>query len=269
MTSRFGGYEEQGFIAEFYDLVYAHLKDIGFFIDYSKRAKARTLELGCGTGRVLIPTAISECEITGLDLSPYMLKKCQEKLDEQAKEVQQRVRLIQDNMTDFETGEMYALVTTPFRSFQHLISVEEQKDCLACINKHLFPHGLLILDLFHTDVSRIYHPRYMLEQEYAADLKLPDGRNLRCTTRISSFHPDRQYNDIEIIYYVSHPDGRTKRLVQAFPLRHFFRYEVEHLLELCGFRVIELFGDYDRSKFSNDSPEMIFIAEKRGDTEHG
>jgi len=52
-------------------------------------------------------------------------------------------------------------------------------------------------------------------------------------------------------------------------LRHFFRYEVEHLLDLCGFRVIELYGDYDRSKFSNDSPEMIFVAEKRGDTEHG
>jgi len=69
MTSRFGGYEEHEFIAEFYDLTYSHLKDIDFFIDYSKRAKGRTLELGCGTGRVLIPTAISGCEITGLDIS--------------------------------------------------------------------------------------------------------------------------------------------------------------------------------------------------------
>jgi len=45
-------------------------------------------------------------------------------------------------------------------------------------------------------------------------------------------------------------------------MRYFFRYEMEHLLELCGFRVAELFGDYDRSPFSVDSPEMIFVSEK-------
>ena len=264
MTSRFGGYEDQEFVAEFYDLEYANRrKDIGFFIGYSKRAKGKTLELGCGTGRVLIPTAISGCEITGLDVSPYMLRKCQGKLDKQLKKVQKRVRLIQGDMTNFETGEIYLLATTPFRPFQHLISVEEQKACLDCVNKHLLPQGLLILDLFHPFLPRLYDPKYMTEEEDIHNLKLPDGRSLRRTTRISAFHRDRQYNDVEIIYYISHPDGRTERLVQAFPLRYFFRYEVEHLLNLCGFRVIELFGDYNRSKFSNDSPEMTFIAEKK------
>ena len=263
MSSRFGGYEEQEFIAEFYDLVYALRKDIDLFVGYSKKSKGRTLELGCGTGRVLIPTALSGCEITGLDLSPYMLRQCQDKLDKQAGEVQERVRLIQGNMTDFATGEMYSLVTTPFRPFQHLISVEEQKACLDCVNQHLLPHGLLILDLFHCFLPRIYDPKYMVEEEDIHDLKLPDGRTLRRTTRTSVFHRDQQYNDVEIIYYISHPDGHTERLVQSFPFRYFFRYEAEHLLNLCGFTVIELFGDFDRSKFSNDSPEMIFVAQKR------
>jgi len=75
MTGRFGGYEDQEFVAEFYDPVHDKLrqKDVKFFIDYAKRVKERTLELGCGTGRILIPTAISGCEITGLNLSPHML----------------------------------------------------------------------------------------------------------------------------------------------------------------------------------------------------
>jgi hypothetical protein len=81
--------------------------------------------------------------------------------------------------------------------------------------------------------------------------------------RIADFHPSQQYNGIEMIYYVSYPDGRSERLVQAFPMRYFFRYEVEHLLNLCGFKIAELFGDYDSSKFSDDSPEMIFVAEKK------
>jgi hypothetical protein len=34
-------------------------------------------------------------------------------------------------------------------------------------------------------------------------------------------------------------------------------------LGLCGFRIMDLFGDYDRSRFFNDSPGMIFVAGKK------
>ena len=266
MTSKFGGYEDLEFVAEFYDPAYEHRRqeDIEFFIAYSQRARGRTLELGCGTGRVLIPTAISGCDITGLDISSYMLRKCQDKLDKQSKEVKERVKLIQGNMTDFNTDEMYSLVTIPFRVFQHLLTTKEQKACLNCVNRHLVPQGLLIFDVFHPLPSRlVYDPKYTVEVEDLPEMALPDGRTLRRTTRISGFHRDQQYNDIEIIYYVSHPDGRTERLVEAFPFRYFFRYEVEHLLDICGFKVIDLFGNFDMSNFSADSTEMIFIAEKK------
>jgi hypothetical protein len=65
-----------------------------------------------------------------------------------------------------------------------------------------------------------------------------------------------------MIHYVTHADGHTERLVQAFPFRYFFRYEAEHLLARCGFRVIELFGAFDRSPLRDNSPEMIYVAEK-------
>ena len=193
-----------------------------------------------------------------------MLKKCREKLDKQTNEVQQRVKLVQGNMTDFKTGETYSLVTIPFRPFQHLIFVEEQKACLNCINEHLNPQGRLIFDVFHPKLARLIDSeKYTEEIEDVPETLLPDGRNLRRTNRTAAFHRDQQCNDIELIYYVTHPDGKTERLVQSFPMRYFFRYEVEHLLELCGFRVVELFGDFDRSELRDDSPEMIFVAEKK------
>ena len=167
-------------------------------------------------------------------------------------------------MTDFDTGEIYALVTTPFRPFQHLITVEEQKACLNCANRHLVSGGLLILDLFHPRFQRLIpDPQYMSEIEDLPEMELPDGRRLRRTNRTAGYHREQQYNDIELFHYVTYPDGRQERLVQAFPFRYFFRYEVEHLLELCGFHVVDVFGDYDHSPLSNDSPEMIFVAEKR------
>jgi len=44
-------------------------------------------------------------------------------------------------MTNFNTGEKYALATIPFRPFQHLITVEQQKACLNCIHRHLLAKG--------------------------------------------------------------------------------------------------------------------------------
>ena len=82
---------------------------------------------------------------------------------------------------------------------------------------------------------------------------------------VVAFHRDEQYNDLEIIRYISHPDGRTERTGWAFPMRYYFRFELEHLLELSGFRVISLFGDFDRSAYQSDSPEMIFVAGHKED----
>ena len=265
MPSRFGGYEDIESLAEFYDPVYEERRrhDIDFFVGYSRQAVGRTLELGCGTGRVLIPTAAAGCDITGLDLSSHMLRKCRETLSLHPEEVRRRVRLIEGNMTDFDTGETYSLVTTPFRPFQHLISSDEQRACLSCANRHLVHHGLLILDVFHPIPTRLVpYPGHDVEVEDTPEMLLPDGRRLRRTFRTTGFHRHEQHNDIELIYYVTHPDGRQERHVQAFPFRYFYRYEVEHLLELCGFAVVGLFGDFDHSQFSNDSPEMVFVAEK-------
>ena len=263
MTNAFGEYGDYKFVADFYDTIYNEMrvKDIDFFVQYSKSARGRTLELGCGTGRVLIPTAVSGCEVTGLDFSPFMLARCQEKLTEVPEDVRGRVRLIQGNMTDFETRELYSLITIPFRPFQHLITVEQQKACLGRIRKHLTPGGLLILDVFNPFPPRLVDsPEYRLEKEDFAGIKLPDGNTLRRTYRTKAFHRDLQYNEIELIYYVSYPDGRVERFVQGFAMRYFFRYELEHLLNLCGFEVAELFGDYDKSAFADNSPEIIIVA---------
>jgi hypothetical protein len=167
-------------------------------------------------------------------------------------------------MTDFDLKETFRLITTPFQPFQHLISVEEQLACLRCANRHLEIGGKLILDLFQVNPAMTHDPKFMVESEDLSEVKLPGGRKVRYCSRIAAYHRPEQYNDIELIYYVRHPDGQEERVVHAFPFRYFFRYEVEHLLVRCGFKVVDVFGNYDRSPLVNDSPEMVFVAEKRG-----
>ena len=266
MVREFGGYETHPFVAEFYDLnpAYSERRDVGFFVEEAVACGGPVLELGCGTGRVLIPTADAGVSITGLDLSTHMLHRCCGKLDGVEREVRERTRLVEGDMTDFDLGETFALVTVPFRPFQHLVSVESQLACVRCANRHLRPGGRLILDLFHPRFDMLTGTAPTEEAQDFPEVQLADGRRFRRTHRFAAFHKAEQYNSVELIYYVTN-GGTTERHVQAFPFRYFFRYEVEHLLERAGFRVTDLYGDYDRSPLRDDSPEMVFVAEKRAD----
>ena len=88
----------------------------------------------------------------------------------------------------------------------------------------------------------------------------PDGRQVALSERVSAFHRALQRNDVEMIFRVTHPGGKQERLVMAWTLRYFFRYEVEHLLARCGFLLESVYGNFDSSPLSDTSPEMIFVA---------
>lgn len=262
--STYGGYEDNPLLAELYDHnpSYSGRPDVEFWVSLSRSARGATLELGCGTGRVLIPTAAAGYPIVGLDLSEPMLARCRQKLQAQPAEVQARTRLVRANMAGFDIGETFGLITTPFRPFQHLVSVEDQLGCLQSAHRHLRPGGLLVLDLFRPNLHYLTAADAPQEREDFNGARLPDGSTVRRTHRLAAVRLADQVNDSELIYYIHRPDGRCERVVQAFPFRWFLRFEVEHLLARCGFRVRDIYGSYDRSPFGESSPEMIFVAEK-------
>jgi SAM-dependent methyltransferase len=256
--------DEYGPIAELYDHVglYRDRPDLEFHVDAAREAGSPVLEIGCGTGRVLIPTARAGIEITGLDLSSSMLAVCRQRLLAEPDPVRARVELVEGDMRRFDLGRSFNLVTVPFRPFQHLVSVEDQLACLSCIRRHLAPGGTLILDLFNPSLEALVRPAGV-EAEDTPETLLPDGRRLSRSFRIVSQDRAAQANQVELIYHVTHPGGRTERLVHSFTMRYLFRYEAEHLLVRAGFEIAALYGGYDRSPFGTTYPgELIFVARK-------
>ncbi|HEY4682718.1 MAG TPA: class I SAM-dependent methyltransferase [Candidatus Acidoferrales bacterium] len=256
---------EYSFTAEFYDHIvpYRNRPDIAFFVEKAQQAGDTVLELGCGTGRVLIPIARAGIKIVGLDLSPFMLSACREKLAREPAEVQAKVRLVEGDMRNFDLGRQFSLVTIPFRSFQHLITVEDQLSCLACIHRHLVEGGTFILDLFNPYLPRLVEEQYLTETEEEPEFTMPDGRRVVRRHRTVARDLFRQVQEIELIYYVTHPGGRQERLVDRFSMRYLFRFETEHLLARCALRVVEVYTDYDKSPYGSKHPgELIFVAKK-------
>jgi SAM-dependent methyltransferase len=260
-----GSYDEYMSIAELYDYVvpYRERPDVAFFVEAAKESSGPVLEVGCGTGRVLIPTARAGVEITGLDLSPHMLEVCRGRLKAEPEEVQSRVRLVQGDMRQFELSQAFKLVTLPFRPFQHLTMVEEQLACLGCIHRHLAEGGKLILDIFNPKLEALVRTDFGEEISEEPEFSMPDGRRVIRRHKVVSRDVPNQINHVELVYYVTHPDGRQERLVQAFPMRYLFKFEAEHLLARARFAVEQLYADYDKSPYGSKYPgELIFVARK-------
>ncbi|HZV11623.1 MAG TPA: class I SAM-dependent methyltransferase [Candidatus Kapabacteria bacterium] len=257
--------DEYGSVAKFYDYVtpYRERGDVDFFVEAAREANGPVLELGCGTGRVLVPTAQAGIDITGFDSSETMLSICKRKLAAEPKEVQSRVQFVQGDMRHFDLGKTFKLITIPFRPFQHLVTVEDQISCLTNIRRHLADGGKLVFDVFNPSMQGLLDEVRLQETDDIAEITMLDGRKMKRRFRVASRDYFRQVQDIELIYYVTHPDGRQERLVHAFPMRYFFRYEVEHLLVRCGFKVEAVYSSFAKEPFGAKYPgEIIMVASK-------
>ena len=139
------GYNAHPEIPELYDYVpaYNSRRDVEFYVDLCRQT-GEALELGCGTGRVLIAAAEAGCRITGLDKSTHMLARCRAKLDALAGGARDRVMLVEADMTDFQLSRSFKLAIAPFRPIQHLTTVDEQLGFLRCVHQHLQPGGRLV-----------------------------------------------------------------------------------------------------------------------------
>jgi SAM-dependent methyltransferase len=258
----FAGYNTP-FLAEVYDSVvpYRQRRDVEFFVEMAQRAGGPDLELGCGTGRVLIPTARSGIEIVGLDASPLMLSICAEKLLSESNDVRSKATLVQGDMRTFELDKKFKLVTIPFRPFQHLLTVEDQITCLENIRKHLVTGGKLVLDIFNPSLLHLADERFLQEHGEEPEFTTADGRKIMRWHRTVWRDYFNQVTHNELIYHVTYPDSREERFVHQFPMRYIFKAEAEHLLARCNFGVEALYADYDKSPYGSKYPgELIFVA---------
>ena len=256
---------EHPLIAEIYDAVPGHLNrpDVPFYTRLATACPGRVLELGSGTGRVLIPIAEAGKSVCGLESSGHMLARCRQILGGGSQEVRDNVKLVQGQMQSFDLGSRFGLVVCPFNSFLHLLTVEEQLSCLACVNEHLSPGGMFAFDVFDPDVTRLTSARFT-EEGQPQRFELPTGIKIELRHRNLSVDFLSQLIESEISLGIAFPDGHKERVVHPNRVRYLLRHEAEHLLERSGFEIEALYGDFGGSPAGTDCPgSLIFVAKKR------
>ena len=248
--------------AQYYDLQSAELSqdDVPFYLDYAARLGGDILELACGTGRLAMPLAEAGHTVWGLDLSLEMLGQCQEKMARHPQNVQERVSLFHMNMADFSFGRTFPLIILGLRSFQALTREKEQLSCLANVRNHLADDSLFIIDVFkpHEPIDESWVRE---EQNNLETVDPRSGAYVRFADHPRKIDLENQIIYPDLIYYISHPDGKEERLVEPLTLKYYFEDQMRELLLKTGFTIKEEMGYYDKRPIS-EGPELIFVCSR-------
>ena len=129
------------------------IEDISFYVDEAVAAGGPVVELGVGTGRIAIPTAMAGVDVIGVDSSRGMLEVCAEHA--RAAGVAERLDLRLGDLRTPPVEERVALVTCPFRAYLHLSSDEERLEGLAAARRLLRRGGRLVFDVFAPSAADI------------------------------------------------------------------------------------------------------------------
>ncbi|HOZ49535.1 MAG TPA: class I SAM-dependent methyltransferase [Candidatus Hydrogenedentes bacterium] len=253
--------------AKFYDTVHQGLPgEAEFYIGNAVRIGGPTLEVGCGTGRIAIPMAMSGLSVVGLDNSIAMLDRCRKKLAAVGP-VAGSLRLVEADMIAFDLGESFDFIAMAYRTFMHVLTRPEQHRCLECIRHHLNAEGLFVLNTWVPRLSRLTGA---VAGPLAGMMRLV-GQYPWAGTAVTLLHEQAASADIE--RQLLHEEHRfrevdSKGTVLSEENLSFTRAwitpdDLERLVRQCGFRTEAVFGDFNCTPFCDSSDEMIWLLKKR------
>ncbi len=155
-------YEADSLHTEIYDALGASLvmgSPVDGDTDFYRRLAGETggpiLEVGCGTGRVATALAADGHEVVGVDLSTPMLRLAEQRRGALSADAAARLSFQLADMTTLDLGRDFALIVTPARVFQFMLTSAAQRQALAALRTHLRPNGRLVLDLFDPRLDRV------------------------------------------------------------------------------------------------------------------
>lgn len=246
--------------APYYDAASSVLRasagDEAFYLGLARQTGGPVLELGCGSGRVLLPIAREGIACTGLDSSQTMLERFT------ARDLPPNLKLVHGRMQDFDLpGERFALIFSAFRAFQHLLTVADQLACLAAVRRHLRPQGLFAMDVFAPKLDRIA----VFEEPETPEVRWRDGDAEIVRLTSVKRDPVSQVSEVTFRHERRRPGSPPESETVVTKIRHLFRYEIEHLLARAGFTGIEVFGGFDRRPYDYFSGETVLIARSSPD----
>jgi SAM-dependent methyltransferase len=241
--------------ATYYDADYRNYdEDIDLILTLAAESGNPILELGCGTGRLLLPLAQHGHTLTGVDLSPALLAVARSKLaaldGAQVELVEADIRSVTLPRADYG----FAFCTS--NTLMHLADPGAQMAALRNTCRHLRRGGAFLLDLFNPDVLRLAAIDGM--QELADRWQDAESGAQVIKWVVRSVDWAAQLQETIFIYEETLPGGGSRRTVCPFTLR----FLAELMLQAAGFAVEAVWGDFEGGDYDAASDHLILLGRK-------
>jgi SAM-dependent methyltransferase len=244
-----------------YDAFYvgtARWGDIAFYERLARETGGPVLELACGTGRIALPLAEKGLSITGVDISDGMLAVARRKMAARPVEVRDRLTLIHQDMSELDLDRSFGFAFVPARSFAHLLTIDLQRRSLDGIRRHLRPPARLALHLFDPRLDLLIDPDIPQPGHSGTH---PDT-GLRYTAEVLQTRFDHLNQVRRDLWRYTESGNGGEVLAQdtrEMALRWTYRWELHHLLRLCGLVVEAEYSDFGGSAPAYGK-ELILVA---------
>jgi ubiquinone/menaquinone biosynthesis C-methylase UbiE len=136
-------YEYKGLMAEAWDVLRGDTSqwpDRAFYLEFIETYGQPVLDVGCGTGRLLLDYLAHGIDIDGMDNSPDMLTICRRK----ANKVALTPHLHEQYLETMSLPRKYQTILIPSSTFQLLIEPEMIQAALDRLHSHLLPGGVVV-----------------------------------------------------------------------------------------------------------------------------
>lgn len=247
--------------APWYDLIHRGLPDEAeFYVGQAVKRGGPLLDLGCGTGRIAIPAAMSGLEVVGLDLSAAMLDACEDKL-EALGEIPGSVELVLGDVRDFDLQRRFPIAIMAYRTLMHVLEPEEQLAALTCARDHLAPGGRLILNVWAARPELIAP----LVGPGAGALQLVDRHTFEDGTGLLHYRATRcdplpqRIHEEHLLHEIDEQGQVLASHALAMERCWMGVREMGHLVARAGFEVEALLGDFACNLPGEGNQEQIWV----------
>ena len=232
----------------------AEVEDIAFWSDLAKNQQGMSLELGCGTGRILVQLAQMGQRVIGLDLDFESLIFLHGQLSPQ---LASWVDVFVADMKAFHLDRKFGFIYLACNTLSTLTN-DMRRQVYTRVNDHLAENGIF--------ATSIPNPILLEELPELGESIVEDIIAHPTTGDPIQVSNSWKKSQKQIVFYWHYdrlsPDGQVER--NTIESKHFIESPEEYLRELRSANLIpvETFGNFDKSAFDVDSPYLIMLGRK-------
>ena len=230
-------------------------EDIPFWLSLARWQGNPILELGCGTGRVLLPLAQAGHIVYGLDNAPEMLAFVERQI---SPDLRPNINIIEGDMTSFNINNLFRLIILPCNTYS-TFDTEIRKQMLEIIFEHLAPGGVFGVSMPNPNLLSALEDS-TVEPALETIFDHPESGN---PVQVSS-RWKRIGETLSFIWHYDHllPDGKMERLTVSTD--HKLATVEQYITEMltAGFTIRSTYRNFETGPYKPDSNYLIILAQK-------